>query len=158
MNKYLMLTAAALMATATTTVTNAKGSGSVHLTAHSPGGVSYCDTYTVWWSGANYSDQVCWSCCAVASTSYGMGITSAKKKNKTVAISDNYRGDVDAGFEVDWQFGIPFKNGGVFNAYYTTNGTTVNEYLKGGYYTIGTTPAHPTRISTADALPRRVRR
>lgn len=159
MNKYLMLSAAALVSTTIPSIaTTPKGSGMVHLVAHSPGGGSYCDTYTVWWLGENYSDQVCWSCCAVSSTSFGMGILSAKKKNKSIAISDNYKGDIDAGFAVDWQFGLPFKSGNAFNAYYTTNGKTVTEYIQGGFYTIGGAPAHPTGISTADVLPRHVRR
>jgi hypothetical protein len=156
-----MLSAAALMATATTTVTNAKGSGSASLVVHSPSGASYCDTYKVYWSGANYADQVDWTPCGISSHSIGMGITSAKKKNKSIAISDSYKGDTGSGFEVDWQFGIPIQSGKVFNAYYTTNGSSVTEYIAGGSYQVvggARQHVHPSHLSTISALPTRVQK
>lgn len=154
MNKYLMLSAAALFASSSSSFA-AKGSGSVHLTACSDSGGCYCDVYTVNWSGRSYADQVDWTPCGISSHSYGMGIVSAKKKNSTVAISDNYKGDINAGFMVSWQFGIPFANGKIFDSYYTTDGVHVILYAEGAYY-ISKAPAHPSKISTIDALPKRM--
>lgn len=161
MNKYLMLSAAALVATSTSAIAKSASSGSASLIVHSPSGGSYCDTYKVFWSGANYADQVDWTPCGISSHSIGMGVESAKKKNKTVAISDSYKGDVGAGFEVDWQFGVPIKSGKVFNAYYTTNGSTVTEYIANGSYQVvggARQHVHPGHVSTISALPTRVQR
>lgn len=160
MNKYLMLSAAALVATSTSAVARYRV---VHLVAHSATGGSYCDTYTVYWSGVKYADQVDWRSCGISSTSYGMGISRKTKGfkgrdiGKNVTISDNYKGDVEAGYQVSWQFGLPFENGKAFNAYYTTDGVNVIQYITGVYF-VASAPAHPSKVSTIDALPRRVRR
>ena len=79
------------------------------------------------------------------------------KKAKSITLSDSYAGDEEFGYYDSWQFGIPFKNGKEFNAYYTTNGIGVTEYIAGGAYQIAGAPVHPTHLSTASALPRRVR-
>ena len=74
MNKYLMLSAAASVCHVGLAIAKSAGSGSVHLVAHSPGGASYCDTYTITWSGNNYADVVDWTPCFISSHSNGMGI------------------------------------------------------------------------------------
>ena len=143
MNKYLMMSVAALAATtAATSPSLASSSGTAVLAEHN-GTVTYCDQIDLSWSGNNYADIHNWTPCSISSESKGMGIqgytagvTAKKKKGgkpNNVALSDYYKGDVSAGYYVDFQIGLPVKSGNAFNGLYTTNGTTVTQYIAGTY-------------------------
>ena len=55
------------------------------------------------------------------------------------------------GYTVEYQLALPVKSGKAFNAYYTTNGTTVTRYIEGSY-TLGTPGEKHAGPSTIDAL------
>lgn len=159
MNKFLMMSLAAVAATAGATVT----ASATEIVGHSSGGGSYCDTITMTLSGSNnYADVHDWTPCGLSSVSYGMGISGntakipgKKKKAKpnNVALSDYYVGDVAAGYLVDFQVGLPLKNGGSFNAYYTKDGVSITQYINGTYGVVGAGEKHQGHgKSTIDAL------
>jgi hypothetical protein len=158
-----MMSVAALAATTAATCPSlASTSGTATIIEHSGSGVTYCDQIDLTWSGNNYADIHNWTPCGISSESHGMGIqgytagVTDKKKKKTskpnnVALSDYYVGDVDAGYDVDFQLGLPLKNGGAFNGLYTTNGTSVTQYITGSY-SLGTPGETHKGPSTIDAL------
>lgn len=161
MNKYLMLVAAALVAGPS--ISTAANSGHAVISPHgiSPGG-SYCDLIDLTWQGDHYADVHDWTPCGLSSASFGMGIAGytknipgRKTKENNVSLSDYYVGDVEAGYDVDFQIGLPLKSGSYFNGYYTINGVDVVQYIT-GYYIIESpddkSSRAGTRPSTIDAL------
>lgn len=151
MDKYLMLTAAALAAAAGTSTSDAAQSGSAQLALH-VGSTCCSDLIDLTWSGNDYADIHIFT--QISSMPKGMGIAAKTRGiGRNVLVSDSYVGDVDAGYYVSFQFGLPVKSGNAFNAYYTTNGMTVNQFLKGYYTVVQPGDAHPKNgPSTHDAL------
>ena len=151
MNKYLMLSAAALVATTAGGTTSATA-GTAVIVEHN-GSVTYCDQIDLSWSGKLYADIHDWTPCGISSKSKGMGVAAGSKKSgkENVSLSDYYVGDVSAGYYVDFQLGLPVKSGKEFNGYYTTDGTGVTQYIAGSY-TLGAPGEKHNSPSTIDAL------
>ena len=151
MNNYLMLTAATLAAAAGTSTPNAAQSGSAQLALHA-GSTCCSDLIDLTWSGNDFADIHIFT--QISSTPKGMGIAAKTRGvGRNILVSDSYAGDLEAGYYASFQFGLPVKSGKAFNAHYTTNGTTVVQFLKGYYTVLPPGDAHPrSGPSTHDAL------
>ena len=107
MNRYLMLTAAALL-----------GSTSGAMAGH----VVIDNEIDVTWSGKLYAFT------DLSVGDKGMGVAGwTKGIGKNVALSDYYAGDINAGYYVSVDYQLPFATGKLACRYYTTDGVTVIE-------------------------------
>ncbi len=134
MNKYLMMSAAALMATTTAAKADEwKKSGSATILFN-----SYCDYLKVNWDGYVYADQHIFSQCGSNVTAYGIGISG-----KTKGIGENIFLMDDGGVQVygtnillGFDLILPFKTGNAFYGWASFSGVTAFNYIS-GTYTVG---------------------
>jgi len=154
MNKYLLLSAAALVAASAVT-TGAEAKKATSPTAISFSG--YCDGLNISWSGNLYADQHLFTACGYTETDVGVGVEGKKNVN----LSDSfYYGDF--GENLSWDVTLPLKSGGTWTLYGTTAGTSTSE-LNGGAYNIGYTgtrfgaPSSALNTKTLSRMPTAVR-
>ncbi|HEX4159482.1 MAG TPA: hypothetical protein VHY79_13485 [Rhizomicrobium sp.] len=144
MNKYLLMSAAAAMA-----VTAATGSAQAGAGMTTIGFTGYCDYFVVHWNGKGiYTAQhVGYSQCG-SSVLHDMGIgpKNPRKKKGTADIVDGslQQQDVDLLYE----FSTPFKDGGTYTLWASTNGGSA--FILGqGNYMLGKEHGSNTMISDA---------
>jgi hypothetical protein len=147
MNKYLLMSAAAVLASTTVAIAavDKKGNSgvqSVYLTSGS--GASYCDAVTFAWNGAN--DQILDQETGCGSGNTGVFGAGNAINGKTTGIGQN--SDVSNSIEnsnlvqLNFDFGTTGTgapmNGGAFAAYVTqvtsSGATETKEYIAGHYY------------------------
>ena len=156
MNKYLLMSAAGVLASATGATAAEKswhhassGVQSVYSTATFSGStITFCDAVTLAWNGANYEELDQETGCGSGYTGefgVGSGIEGKTKGLKTnVDTSDSIEASRD--YQLNLDFGVAKngpKNGGTFGVYLTlvtTSGEVETEQFYSGHYYFGTPP------------------
>ena len=136
MNKYLLMSAAAIMASAATAAAasndskSATGSGTFYQVSAS--GVTYCDADYLRWHGSNYfslyDNET--EFCGASVNGVGQGIAGKTKGvGKQVDNSDVFF----TGEAISLTFSTPIKSGGVWTLWFGTGFSTF-EINSGNYY------------------------
>jgi hypothetical protein len=120
MNKYLLLSAAALLAsTASAALASNSGSQSIF----SPGDT--CPMAVLHWKGPLYA--VRFPACGAGSSSFGAGVAARKTPGvgRNVPLASVALAKAGVGFDGSFvDFTLPLKNGGTWREWATTNGAT----------------------------------
>jgi hypothetical protein len=153
MNKYLMLSAAAVLAS---TVANA-GTAQHTFTFQTAGGFSYCDGGTVYTSGASVWSWQHTNADCEGTTTEGQGLVGKLDavKGKVAAVSDTYLGQIYGIFSEYESFTFPkkIKNGAPYELWIGMNGTTSFQAASGVLGNVdGGQPVRKGRKSTSDGL------
>lgn len=135
MNKYLLLSAAAVLATAGTAASAAEESksGSASVYQVSGTGVTYCDADQLAWTKTNYYTYIDneTAYCGYSTNGIGQGIAgNTKKIGNNVDVSDVFAGGSVA---INLDFSTPIKNGGTWALYYNSGYSSI-EINSGNYY------------------------
>jgi len=150
MNKYLMLSAAALIAT--TAGAHAKGKGLTQFTFGTAGGGEYCDGGTIhkaskslWGWTHNYEAG-----CGYSYNAFGLGVTGKNKQNgDNAAMSDNTYSR-QSGITINYVLPKNMKAGGTWTLYLTEGGTSTFEGNSG--VLIAGLPGHVSHHSSGEVV------
>ncbi len=150
MNKYLMLSAAALIAT--TAGANAKGTPLTQFTFGSSGGGAYCDggtlhktTATAWAWTHNYE-----AACGYSYNAFGQGLNGKNKATgKSADMSDNSYAHA-SGIALSYTLPSKMNAGGTWTLWVTFGGTSSFEGNEGTL--VAGLPSHFTHKTTTDVV------
>lgn len=151
MNKYLMMSAAALLAT--TAGAHAKGGGLTQFTFGTAGGGSYCDggtlhqtSKTAWAWTHNYEAG-----CGYSYNAFGVGLNGKNNlTGKSAGMTDNTYSR-QSGIALEYVLPAKMKAGGPWEIYYTEGGVSAAE-LNSGVLVAGLPTHYSHKGSTADAV------
>ncbi|HEX3664909.1 MAG TPA: hypothetical protein VHU23_06735 [Rhizomicrobium sp.] len=120
MNKYLLLTAAAVLATSTPALAGqtSKGSGSTTFYLTTGDGGHYCNYFQIHWYNKNYYTMVdnTTKCYYSGHAGTGLGISGRTRGiGKHVLISDN--ASIYGGCAVSWDFPLPLSDKNIATEY-----------------------------------------
>lgn len=147
MNKYLLLSAASLIASTVradaASLPPPDAAGHISFYATTSGGTPFCNEWTVWRTGDFFTNRDSLSACAgyTGVTGVGLGLKVRTKSGQRFAdLPDDLGTQMTGEHRVsDFVVSLPLRDGGYFHYYYWTAPDTIN--VATGYYHLG----HPDR-------------
>ena len=148
MNKYLMISTAAVLATATGALADdAKKAGSATIAFHSAGGGTYCNEAKLDWHFDSYIGQQILSACNTGSPNGPYEISySGKAKGGGGLLGFNIAYD-NAPSSYNIVLSTPIKNGGSWTLYYCSGITSCFVANDGTYKMADGAPRNPLHLS-----------